>query len=147
MYFQVLPIMKVKCTPSPRVTRIFGIPEFRVTRKLRQWDCSGIPVEFRITRGIPHNAYISKKTALVEFRVMRIRVMRIRVTRGLGVPKCLFLQFFSISYYITRKEPKSDDRLSKFDWIDLSLIFLTIMLLHNLQLFQKSIQNHFLAIH
>ena len=31
---------------------------------------------------------------------------------------------------ITKKEPKSDDRLSKFDWHDLSPIFLAIMLPH-----------------
>ena len=36
---------------------------------------------------------------------------------------------------IIKKEPKSDDRLSKFDWHDLSPIFLTIMLLHNLKVF------------
>ena len=32
---------------------------------------------------------------------------------------------------ITKKEPKSDARLSKFDWHDLSPIFLARMLLHN----------------
>ena len=32
---------------------------------------------------------------------------------------------------ITKKEPKSDNRFSKFDWYDLSPIFLAIMLLHN----------------
>ena len=30
-------------------------------------------------------------------------------------------------------EPKSDARLSEFDWHDLSPIFLAIMLLHNLE--------------
>ena len=30
------------------------------------------------------------------------------------------------SNLITKKEPKSDDRLSKFDWHDLSPIFLAI---------------------
>ena len=39
------------------------------------------------------------------------------------------------SNYITKKETKSDDRLSKFDWHDLSPIFLNIMLLHNLKVF------------
>ena len=34
-----------------------------------------------------------------------------------------------------KKEPKSDDHLSKFDWHDLSPIFLAIMLLHNLKVF------------
>ena len=37
--------------------------------------------------------------------------------------------------YITKKEPKPDDRLSKFDWRDLSPIFLAIILLHNLEVF------------
>ena len=35
----------------------------------------------------------------------------------------------------TKKEPTSDDRLSKFDWHGLSPIFFAIMLLHNLKLF------------
>ena len=38
-----------------------------------------------------------------------------------------------IRYYIKR-EPKHDDRLSKFDWHDLSPMFLTIMLLHNIKI-------------
>ena len=39
------------------------------------------------------------------------------------------------SNQITKKEPKSDDCLSKFDWHDLSSIFLATMLLHNLKVF------------
>ena len=35
----------------------------------------------------------------------------------------------------TKKEPKSDTHLSDLDWHDLSPIFLTIMLLHNLKVF------------
>ena len=34
-----------------------------------------------------------------------------------------------------KKEPKSDDYLSKFDWHDLSSIFLAKMILHNLKVF------------
>ena len=51
-------------TPSPRLTRIFGIPEFRITRKLRYWDCSWNSV------GIPHNA-ILRNSIIVEFRITR----------------------------------------------------------------------------
>ena len=47
---------------------------------------------------------------------------------------------------VTNKEPKSDDLLSKFDWHNLSPIFLTIMLLHNLKVFQKPIKHHLVAI-
>ena len=39
------------------------------------------------------------------------------------------------TYSNTKKEPKSDARLSEFDWHDLSPIFLAIMLLHNLKVF------------
>ena len=49
------------------------------------------------------------------------------------------------SNQITKKEPKSDYRLSKFDWHHLSPIFLAIMLLHNLKVFQKPIKHHLLA--
>ena len=45
------------------------------------------------------------------------------------------------------KEPKSDNRMSKFDWQDLSPIFLAIMLFHNLKVVQKLIKLHWLAIH
>ena len=47
----------------------------------------------------------------------------------------LYHQIMSITVVIryTKKEPKSDDRLSKFDWHDLSTIVLAIMLLHNLK--------------
>ena len=38
---------------------------------------------------------------------------------------------------MTKKEPKSDDCLSKFDWHDLFPISLAIMFLHNLKIFQK----------
>ncbi len=58
----------------------------------------------------------------------------------------LFEEIYS-SNYITKKEPKSDDRLSKFDWHDLSPIFLAIMLLHNLKVFKKPTKYHLLAIH
>ena len=51
------------------------------------------------------------------------------------------------SNQITKKEPKSDDRLSKFDWYNLSPIFLARMLYHCLKVFQKSIKHHLLAIH
>ena len=37
---------------------------------------------------------------------------------------------------VTKKEPKSDDRLSKFDWHDLS----TINASHNLKVFYKPIK-------
>ena len=37
--------------------------------------------------------------------------------------------------YLTKKEPKSDVRLSEFDWFDLSLIFLAIILLHTRKVF------------
>ena len=36
---------------------------------------------------------------------------------------------------MTKKEPKSNARLSKFDWHDLSPIFLATMVLHNLKVF------------
>ena len=39
------------------------------------------------------------------------------------------------SNLITKKEPKSDDRLSKFDWHDISPIFSTVVLLNNLKVF------------
>ena len=39
------------------------------------------------------------------------------------------------SNYITKKEPKSEARVSKFDWHDLSPIFLATMLLYNLKVF------------
>ena len=57
---------------------------------------------------------------------------------------------FKLSYssnQITKKEPKSDARVSKFDWHDLSPIFLATMLLHILKVFQKPIKHHLLAIH
>ena len=41
------------------------------------------------------------------------------------------------SNQITKKEPKSDYRLSKFDWHDLSPIFLAITLLHDLKIFRN----------
>ena len=48
---------------------------------------------------------------------------------------------FSISSnQVTKEEPKSGNHLSKFDWHDLSLIFLASMLLHNLKVLQKLIQ-------
>ena len=40
--------------------------------------------------------------------------------------------------YSTKKEQKSDDCLSKFDWVDLS---------HNAKVFQKPIKYHLLVIH
>ena len=46
---------------------------------------------------------------------------------------------------MTKKEPKSDARLSEFDWHDLSSIFLVIMLLHNLKVFQNPIKHDLLA--
>ena len=51
------------------------------------------------------------------------------------------------SNQITKKETKSEDRLLKFDWNDLSPIFLAIMLLHNLKVFKKPIKDHLLAFH
>ena len=50
----------------------------------------------------------------------------------------LFVGSYS-SNYITKKEPKSDDRLSKFDWHDLSPIE-KLMLLHNLKVFKEPIK-------
>ena len=47
---------------------------------------------------------------------------------------------------ITKKEPKSDACLSEFDWHDVSPIYLAIMLLQNLKVFQKPIKHHLLAI-
>ena len=44
------------------------------------------------------------------------------------------LIFYS-SNMITKKAPKSDPRLSEFDWHDLSPIFGAIMLLYNLKVF------------
>ena len=52
---------------------------------------------------------------------------------------------FKLSYssnQITKKEPKSDARVSKFDWHDLSPIFLATMLLHNLKVFQKPFSSY-----
>ena len=44
---------------------------------------------------------------------------------------------------MTKKEPKSDARLSEFDWHDLSLIFLAIMFLHEVDDFlQKTNENN-----
>ena len=40
---------------------------------------------------------------------------------------------------ITNKEPKSDDCLSKFDWLDLSPTILAIMLLSNLKVFSNEL--------
>ena len=40
-----------------------------------------------------------------------------------------------------------ENHLSKFDWYDLSPIFVVMMLLHNLKLFQKPMKHHLLAIH
>ena len=42
------------------------------------------------------------------------------------------IQFLKISiqHQLQKNEPKSDDRLSKFDWHDLPPFSLTIMLLH-----------------
>ena len=42
------------------------------------------------------------------------------------------------SNQITKKEPKSDDRLSKFDWHDLSSTFLAIMLFYNLKTYFRN---------
>ena len=39
------------------------------------------------------------------------------------------------SNYITKKETKSEAHVAKFDWHDLSPIFLSTMLLHNLKVF------------
>ena len=41
------------------------------------------------------------------------------------------------SNQITKREPKSDNRLSKFAWHGLSPMFLAIMLLHYIKVFQK----------
>ena len=54
---------------------------------------------------------------------------------------------FYSSNYITKKEPNSDDCLSKFDWHELSPILLAIMLLRNLKVFYKPIKHDLLAIH
>ena len=54
----------LRTVPSPRLTCIFGIPEFRVTRKSRQSDCTWYSV------GIPHNA-ILRNSIVVEFRITR----------------------------------------------------------------------------
>ena len=51
------------------------------------------------------------------------------------------------SNQITKKEPKSDALLSKFDWHDSSPIVLAIILLCNLKVFQKQLKHHLLAIH
>ena len=45
-------------------------------------------------------------------------------------------------YQITQKEPKSDDRLIKFDQHDVGPIFLALWLLHNLKAFQNPTQHH-----
>ena len=45
---------------------------------------------------------------------------------------CDFLYFYSCDW-ISRKEPKSDARLSEFDWDDLLPVFLAILLLHNIK--------------
>ena len=47
---------------------------------------------------------------------------------------------------ITEKELKSDNRLSKFDWHDLSTIFWALILLYNLKAFQKPMEHHLLAM-
>ena len=57
--------------------------------------------------------------------------------------KCLILS----QKPITKKEPKSDSRVSKFDWHDLAPIFLAVMLPHNLKVFWKPIKHHLLVIH
>ena len=51
------------------------------------------------------------------------------------------------SNLIYKKEPKSNNRLSKFDWHNLSPIFWAIMFLHKPKVFWKPIKNHLLAIH
>ena len=51
------------------------------------------------------------------------------------------------SNQITQKEPKFEAHVSKFDYHDLSPIFLATLLLHNPKVFQKPIIHHLLAIH
>ena len=59
----------------------------------------------------------------------------------------VWVDFQYSSNQITKKEPKSEARVSKFDWHDLSPIFLAIMLLHNLKVFQKRIKHYLQALH
>ena len=63
---------------------------------------------------------------------------------------CFSLPWFpfwiSLHTYSTKKEPKYDDCLSKFDWHDLSPIFLAVMLLHNLKVTNRPIKHHLLTI-
>ena len=64
-----------------------------------------------------------------------------------GMQKYHKKSFQYSSNQIAKKQPKSYDCLSKFDWLDLSPISLTITLLHNLKVFKKPIKHHLLAIH
>ena len=65
---------------------------------------------------------------------------------GLQKFMCIFHYRQYSSNQITKNEPKSDNCQSKFDCHDLSPICLTIMLLHNLKVFQKPIKHNLLVI-
>ena len=65
-----------------------------------------------------------------QYSVSQLRIISKKVT-------CLVE--FQVTV-VTKKEPKSDDRLSKFDWHDLSTIFGGNNASHNLKVFYKPIK-------
>ena len=94
-------------------------------------------IDFRETRPLRHYCCYCRCRVLIDKIQARPRSCRLPIMAA---------RLYS-SNQITKKDPKSHNRLSKFDMHDLSPIFLTIMLLHNLKVLQKPIKHHLPTIY